>query len=65
MELLSREHGEAEYATGTRGEPGTGRYLEPGDETDVDLLLERVADEVRGRGARHRQDSATHLRLMG
>jgi hypothetical protein len=48
VELLLRDNGEAEYATGTRGEPGTGRYLELADETDVDLLLERVVDEVRG-----------------
>jgi hypothetical protein len=47
VELRLRNTGEAEYTTGTRGEPGSGRYLELADETDVDLLLARVVDEVR------------------
>lgn len=46
-ELLLRDTGEAEYATGMRGEPGTGGYVELEDETDVDLLLRRLEDEVR------------------
>lgn len=47
VELLLRDTGEAEYATGMRGDPGTGRYVELADETDVDLLLQRLEDEVR------------------
>ncbi len=64
VELLLRDNGEAEYATGTRGEPGTGRYLELADETDVDLLLERVVDEVRGWRASPPEPGTLH-RPMG
>ena len=46
VELILRDTGEGEYATGCRGHHGSGGYFQLDDETAVDDILESLVREV-------------------
>lgn len=47
VELLLQDTGEGQYATGKRGQPGSGGYFHLEDESAVDDILETLEREVR------------------